>query len=79
MMYSLSLSLSHVIEVPTGSNKRISSGIIIGAVVGGSLLLLLLVLAGVYAFHQKKRARMAIEQNNPFGKIGIILELAPCT
>ncbi|KAB8463988.1 hypothetical protein FH972_025282 [Carpinus fangiana] len=50
----------------TESNKGKSSGIIIGAAVGGSLLLLLLVLAGLYAFHQKKRAERAIEQNNPF-------------
>jgi hypothetical protein len=79
MMNSLCLShsLSHIIEVPTESNKGKSSGIIIGAAVGGSLLLLLLVLAGLYAFHQKKRAERATEQNNPFGKIGIILELAP--
>ncbi|XP_062165160.1 leucine-rich repeat receptor protein kinase HPCA1-like isoform X2 [Alnus glutinosa] len=49
-----------------GSNKGRSSGIIIGAAVGGSVLLSLLVLAGVYAFHQKKRAERAIEQNNPF-------------
>ncbi|GLT71334.1 hypothetical protein SLA2020_433630 [Shorea laevis] len=53
-------------EVHTGSNKGGSSGIIIGAGVGSSLLLLLLVFAGVYAFHQKKRAERAIEQNNPF-------------
>jgi hypothetical protein len=95
MMHSLCLSLSlslslshththththtHLIEVPTGSNKGRSSGIIIGAAVGGSVLLSLLVLAGVYAFHQKKRAERAIEQNNPFGKIGIILKLAPCS
>ncbi|XP_059460580.1 leucine-rich repeat receptor protein kinase HPCA1-like [Corylus avellana] len=50
----------------TGSNKGKSRGIIIGAAVGGSLLLLLLVLAGLYAFHQKKRAERATEQNNPF-------------
>jgi hypothetical protein len=76
-MHSLSLSHKHIIVVHTGSNKKVSSGIIIGVAVGGSILLLLLVLAGVYAFHQKKRAKRATEQNNPFGKIGIILELAP--
>jgi hypothetical protein len=59
MMNSLCLShsLSHIIEVPTGSNKGKSSGIIIGAAVGGSLLLLLLVLVGLYAFRQKKKSR----------------------
>ncbi|XP_059461836.1 leucine-rich repeat receptor protein kinase HPCA1-like [Corylus avellana] len=50
----------------TESNKGGSSRIIIGAAVGCSLLLLLLVVAGVYAFRQKKRAERAIEQNNPF-------------
>ncbi|XP_050264962.1 leucine-rich repeat receptor protein kinase HPCA1-like isoform X2 [Quercus robur] len=43
-----------------------SSGIIIGVAVGGSVLLLLVVLAVVYAFHQKKIAERASEQNNPF-------------
>ncbi|XP_030946983.1 probable leucine-rich repeat receptor-like protein kinase At5g49770 isoform X6 [Quercus lobata] len=43
-----------------------SSGIIIGVAVGGSVLLLLVVLAVVYAFHQKKIAKRASEQNNPF-------------
>jgi hypothetical protein len=38
--------------VPTGSNKAL----IIGAAIGGSVLLSLLVLVGVYALHQKKRA-----------------------
>ncbi|KAA8542803.1 hypothetical protein F0562_023955 [Nyssa sinensis] len=41
-------------------------GIIIGAAVAGSVLVLLLLLAGVYAIHQKKRAERATKQNNPF-------------
>ncbi|XP_029128277.1 probable leucine-rich repeat receptor-like protein kinase At5g49770 isoform X3 [Cajanus cajan] len=45
-----------------------SSVIIIGAAVAGScVLLVLLVLAGVYAFRQKRRAERAISQSNPFG------------
>ncbi|KAA8545364.1 hypothetical protein F0562_020148 [Nyssa sinensis] len=50
-------------DVSTGTHK---SGIIIGAAIGGSVLVLLLLLAGVYAFHQKKRAERATKQNNPF-------------
>ncbi|KAF2317300.1 hypothetical protein GH714_019757 [Hevea brasiliensis] len=50
----------------TGSNNSLNTGIIIGAVAGGSALVLLLLLAGVYAYHQKKRAERATEQNNPF-------------
>ena len=66
MMHTLSL----IIEVPIALNK--SSGIIIGVAVGGSVLLLLVVLAVVYAFHQKKIAERASEQNNPFGKMAIM-------
>ncbi|KAK4558821.1 hypothetical protein RGQ29_008182 [Quercus rubra] len=47
-------------------SSRTSNGIIIGVAVGGSVLLLLVVLAVVYAFHQKKIAERASEQNNPF-------------
>ncbi|XP_042989568.1 leucine-rich repeat receptor protein kinase HPCA1-like [Carya illinoinensis] len=47
------------------SNKPLHNGIIIGATIGGSVLLLLSVLAGLYAFHQKKKADRAF-QNNPF-------------
>ncbi|KAI4296122.1 hypothetical protein L6164_036107 [Bauhinia variegata] len=50
------------------SSKSLNMGIIIGAVVGGSVLLVLLVLAGVYAFCQKRRADRAIGQSNPFGR-----------
>ncbi|XP_028762891.1 probable leucine-rich repeat receptor-like protein kinase At5g49770 [Neltuma alba] len=47
-------------------SKSANIGIIIGATVGGSILLVLLILAGVYACFQKKRAERAIEHNNPF-------------
>ncbi|KAK0589766.1 hypothetical protein LWI29_018258 [Acer saccharum] len=51
----------------TGSNKSTSIGIIIGAAVGGSVLLFLLLLAGVYAYRQKRKAERATDQNqNPF-------------
>ncbi|KAF9690352.1 hypothetical protein SADUNF_Sadunf01G0186700 [Salix dunnii] len=49
-----------------GSNKSSNTGIIIGAAVGGSVLMLLLIMAGVYAFHQRKMADQAIQQMNPF-------------
>ncbi|THG11768.1 hypothetical protein TEA_026064 [Camellia sinensis var. sinensis] len=48
------------------NNKSSSTGIIIGAAVGGSVLLLLSLLAGIYAFRQKRRAEIADKQNNPF-------------
>ncbi|KAF4403649.1 hypothetical protein G4B88_002502 [Cannabis sativa] len=54
-------------EVSLEKSKSSSRGIIIGAAVGGSILLLCLVLAGFYAFHQKKRANRAIG-NNPFAQ-----------
>ncbi|KAK7843348.1 putative leucine-rich repeat receptor-like protein kinase [Quercus suber] len=44
------------------------AGVIIGAAVGGTVLLLLLLLAGVYAFRQKRRAERASEQLNPFSQ-----------
>ncbi|TKY53870.1 leucine-rich repeat receptor protein kinase [Spatholobus suberectus] len=50
----------------TESSKSSNIGIIIGAAVGGSVLLVLLLLAGLYAFRQKKRAEKAIGQSNPF-------------
>ncbi|XP_047153148.1 leucine-rich repeat receptor protein kinase HPCA1-like [Vigna umbellata] len=48
------------------SGKHSNIGIIIGAAVGGLVLLVLLLLAGLYAFRQKKRAEKAIGQSNPF-------------
>ncbi|KAK2993636.1 hypothetical protein RJ640_019276 [Escallonia rubra] len=52
--------------VSEGKPKSSNNGIAIGAAVGGSALVLLLVLAGVYAFSQKKRAERANKQNHPF-------------
>ncbi|XAR56215.1 Non-specific serine/threonine protein kinase [Bertholletia excelsa] len=49
-----------------GSHKSSSSGIVIGAAIGGSLLVLLALLAGIYAFHQKRRAEKADKLKNPF-------------
>ncbi|XP_057753124.1 leucine-rich repeat receptor protein kinase HPCA1-like [Arachis stenosperma] len=48
------------------SSKSVNIGIIAGAAVGGCVLVVLLVVAGVYAFCQKKRAERAIGQSNPF-------------
>ncbi|KAI9397107.1 hypothetical protein POPTR_004G232400v4 [Populus trichocarpa] len=52
----------------TGSKKSSQTGVIVGAVAGGSVLLLLLLGAGLYAHRQKKRAEKATEQNNPFAQ-----------
>ncbi|XAR49196.1 Non-specific serine/threonine protein kinase [Bertholletia excelsa] len=46
--------------------KSSSTGLIIGAAVGGCVLLLLTLIAGTYAYRQKKRAETADKQNNPF-------------
>ncbi|GAA0139010.1 transmembrane signal receptor [Lithospermum erythrorhizon] len=48
------------------SSKSKSLGIIIGATVGGIVLVVLLLLAGLYALRQKKRAESATLKNNPF-------------
>ncbi|XP_024171436.1 leucine-rich repeat receptor protein kinase HPCA1 isoform X2 [Rosa chinensis] len=50
------------------SNKSSNVGIIIGAAAGGSVLVLILLLVGIYAIGQKRRAKRATDQNNPFGK-----------
>ncbi|KAL5856377.1 hypothetical protein ACOSQ3_003835 [Xanthoceras sorbifolium] len=47
------------------SEKSTSIGIIIGAAAGGCVFLILLLLAGVYAYRQKRRAEKANDQN-PF-------------
>ncbi|KAK4846375.1 hypothetical protein QYF36_016505 [Acer negundo] len=47
------------------SVKSTCIGVIIGTAAGGCVLLLLLVLAGVYAYHRKRRAEKANDQN-PF-------------
>ncbi|KAF4377093.1 hypothetical protein CsatB_023395 [Cannabis sativa] len=62
-------SYADSIEVPSDKSKssKTSTGIIIGAAVGGLAAVLLLLLAGLYAFHQKKRAERATELSHPFG------------
>ncbi|KAH7866913.1 hypothetical protein Vadar_026595 [Vaccinium darrowii] len=63
------LSLSYpfgYFEGITGAKKSSSTAIIIGAAVGGCVLVLLALLAGIYAFRQKRRAEIADKQNNPF-------------
>ncbi|CAL5401918.1 unnamed protein product [Camellia sinensis] len=52
-------------EGSTGTNKSFSR-VIIGAAVGCSLLVILSLLAGIYAFYQKRRAAISDKQNNPF-------------
>ncbi|KAL6176283.1 hypothetical protein ACLB2K_052917 [Fragaria x ananassa] len=56
------------VEVPSESNNSSNVGIIIGAAAGGSVLVLILILVGIYAIHQKRRAKRATDKNNPFGK-----------
>ncbi|TYG68749.1 hypothetical protein ES288_D05G177900v1 [Gossypium darwinii] len=50
---------------PAHSNKS-SAGIAIGAAVGASVLFILLVVAGIYAYRQRKRADRATKESNPF-------------
>uniref|UniRef100_A0A2N9EYE2 non-specific serine/threonine protein kinase n=1 Tax=Fagus sylvatica TaxID=28930 RepID=A0A2N9EYE2_FAGSY len=50
------------------SKNPLSIGIIIGAAAGGTVLLLLVLVAGVYAFRQKRRAERASDQLNPFAR-----------
>ncbi|EOA15095.1 hypothetical protein CARUB_v10028463mg [Capsella rubella] len=49
-------------------DKGLKSSHIIGAVVGSSVFLLMLMIAGIYALKQKKRAERANDQINPFAK-----------
>ncbi|KAH6804258.1 Leucine-rich repeat protein kinase family protein [Perilla frutescens var. frutescens] len=50
-----------------GSRKNASTKtVIIGAAVGGCILLLLLLVAGVYAFRQKRIAKTASKRSDPF-------------
>nr|QNJ34483.1 CARD1-like protein 1 [Striga asiatica] len=49
-----------------GSNRPSNIHVIIGAAVGASILLLLLLIAGVYAFRQKRRAETAAKKSDPF-------------
>ncbi|CAI0376869.1 unnamed protein product [Linum tenue] len=50
---------THFDEGGSGSKKSASTGLIIGAAVGGTVLVLLVILAAVYAYGQKKKARKA--------------------
>ncbi|XP_031120106.1 probable leucine-rich repeat receptor-like protein kinase At5g49770 isoform X2 [Ipomoea triloba] len=49
-----------------GLSKSLSTGIIIGAAVGGSVLVILSLIIGVYAFYQKRRAQEAVKKIDPF-------------
>ncbi|KAH0733363.1 hypothetical protein KY289_004551 [Solanum tuberosum] len=48
------------------SKKSSSTGIIIGAAVGGSVIAIIALIIGVYAFRQKKRAEDAAKRSDPF-------------
>nr|GMC51467.1 probable leucine-rich repeat receptor-like protein kinase At5g49770 [Ipomoea batatas] len=50
----------------TGSGKSLSTGVIIGAAVGGSVLVILVLIIGVYAFCQKRKAQDAAKKHDPF-------------
>jgi hypothetical protein len=52
-------------KFPAGGSN---SSHIIGAVVGSTVFLLILMIAGIYALKQKRRAEKANDQINPFGK-----------
>ncbi|PKI74947.1 probable leucine-rich repeat receptor-like protein kinase At5g49770 [Punica granatum] len=58
---------AQVPQEPKKSSSSASTGVIVGATVGGLVLLLLLGLAGIYAFRQKKIAKKATETSNLFG------------
>ncbi|XP_017978276.1 PREDICTED: probable leucine-rich repeat receptor-like protein kinase At5g49770 [Theobroma cacao] len=55
----------HFSDEPANSKKS-SIATKIGAAAGASVLFLLLVLAGTYAYRQKKRAERATKESNPF-------------
>uniref|UniRef100_A0A3Q7EQZ7 non-specific serine/threonine protein kinase n=1 Tax=Solanum lycopersicum TaxID=4081 RepID=A0A3Q7EQZ7_SOLLC len=48
------------------SKNSSSTGIIIGAAVGGSVIAIIALIIGVYAFRQKKRAEDAAKRSDPF-------------
>ncbi|KAK4476787.1 hypothetical protein RD792_015947 [Penstemon davidsonii] len=50
----------------SGSNNSSHVGIIVGVTIGGFILVLMIVLAGIYAYRQKKKAKRAMDMNNPF-------------
>ncbi|CAK9168662.1 unnamed protein product [Ilex paraguariensis] len=49
-----------------GAKKPSNTGINVGAVVGSFVLVLFILGAGFYAFHQKREAKRAVQQSNPF-------------
>jgi len=53
----------------------ISKGVIVGIAIGGTVLVLGLVVLGLYAIRQKKRAEKALELSRPFGNISFPCEL----
>ncbi|XWS11592.1 hypothetical protein CRYUN_Cryun37aG0012000 [Craigia yunnanensis] len=53
-------------SVEPAKSKKSSVAIIIGAAAGASVLFLLFVLAGIYAYRQKKKAERATKESNPF-------------
>ena len=55
--------------IAASRKSSISIGVIIGAALGAFILLLLLVVAGVYAFRQKKIAKSASKRSDPFGML----------
>ncbi|PIN22238.1 Serine/threonine protein kinase [Handroanthus impetiginosus] len=64
--YFIGNSYPYFADGPAGSHKSSNTSVIIGAAVGGTVLFLLLLLAGVYAFRQKKIAEMAAKRSDPF-------------
>eukprot|EP00258_Populus_trichocarpa_P039785 XP_024455804.1 probable leucine-rich repeat receptor-like protein kinase At5g49770 isoform X3 [Populus trichocarpa] len=56
---------------PTVSNKLSIIGSIIGAAAGGASFLLILLLAGVYAYRQKKRRERASKHKNHFAYLDL--------
>lgn len=56
------------VHLHSDKSSKSNIAIIIGAAAGGSVLAILLLLAGVYAFRQKRRAEKTTEQSSrPFG------------
>jgi Leucine-rich repeat (LRR) protein len=60
----------HFSDVAPGEGRSSSNtGMIIGIAVGGSALVSLLLIAGFYAYHLKKKAKKADQRNNPFAAL----------
>ncbi|KAL3651478.1 hypothetical protein CASFOL_004480 [Castilleja foliolosa] len=64
--YFLSSNYPYFEGLKEGSKGSSNIGVIIGAVTGGSILFLLLLIAGVYAICQKRRAETATKKSDPF-------------